>query len=50
MEEIIQQFKGKIIITADHGMHELLDYGDHGDFRYEDLFVPYIIVEGGLHE
>lgn len=50
LEEIISGFDGKIIITADHGMHKIEDYGDHGDFRYEDLFVPYIVVEGGNNE
>jgi hypothetical protein len=33
----------KVIITADHGMHDTVDGGDHGDFRYEDLIVPYAI-------
>lgn len=33
----------KVIITADHGMHDTQDGGDHGDFRYEDLIVPYAI-------
>ncbi|MBS7526899.1 alkaline phosphatase family protein [Fusibacter paucivorans] len=33
----------KVVITADHGMHDTADGGDHGDFRYEDLIVPYAI-------
>ena len=37
-------------MTADHGMHDVLDKGTHGEFRAEDLFVPYVIFNGGLYE
>ncbi|GFN34739.1 alkaline phosphatase family protein [Tepidimicrobium xylanilyticum] len=47
LEEMVSKWKGKVIITADHGMHSTDDGGDHGLFRYEDLMVPYIILEGG---
>ena len=50
LDEIIGGFNGKVIMTADHGMHSVEDYGDHGDFRHEDLFVPYVIVDGGKYE
>lgn len=48
IKELALKFEGKIIITADHGMHSVKDGGDHGEFRYEDMIVPYIILEGGL--
>lgn len=48
IKELASKFEGKIIITADHGMHSTKDGGDHGEFRYEDMIVPYIILEGGL--
>lgn len=47
VEEIASKWKGKIIITADHGMHSTEYGGDHGEFRYEDMVVPYIIMDGG---
>jgi len=34
---------GRIIVTSDHGQHEGNGADNHGDFRYEDLTVPYII-------
>jgi len=40
---IIAAWPGKVIITADHGMHSMEEGGDHGDFRYEDLMVPYLV-------
>lgn len=46
--ELVSKWKGKVIITADHGMHSTNDGGDHGEFRYEDIIVPYIVLEGGL--
>ena len=36
-----------IIIAADHGMHSVGNEGNHGDFRFEDLIVPYVMIEGG---
>ncbi|MDM8533728.1 alkaline phosphatase family protein [Clostridiaceae bacterium HSG29] len=50
VEELSSGWNGKIIMTADHGMHDLLDKGTHGEFRAEDLFVPYVIFDGGLYE
>lgn len=41
VEELISNWTGNIIITSDHGMHNTLDGGNHGEFRYEDLIVPY---------
>lgn len=48
---LVENWKGKVIITSDHGMH-LVDeddkYGSHGEFRCEDLIVPYGIFKGGI--
>lgn len=43
-EDIVMNFDGDIIITADHGMHDDGTGGSHGIFCAEDLFIP-IIVE-----
>lgn len=42
VEMLAEGFNGKVIVTADHGMHDIGDGGKHGEFRYEDMFVPYI--------
>lgn len=47
LEEMSSNWNGKIIITADHGTHTTDSGGDHGEFRFEDMVVPYIILEGG---
>lgn len=44
IENILFQWDGITIISADHGMHSMDTAGDHGDFRYEDLIVPYMII------
>ncbi len=46
IEELASNWHGKVIITADHGMHSTEDAGDHGQFRYENMIVPYIVMEG----
>ena len=45
IREMLGQWRGKVIITSDHGMHTSDQGGDHGIFRYEDLIVPYIIID-----
>ncbi len=47
LKELIKNWSGKVIITADHGMHSIPEGGDHGYVRYEDLIIPYILAEGG---
>lgn len=44
------KWKGKIIITSDHGMHSVDSGGYHGSARYEDIIIPYIITEGDKYE
>ena len=46
VRELVEDWSGKVIIVADHGMHAEGDAGGHGQFRYEDLIVPYITAEG----
>lgn len=36
-------WEGRVIITSDHGMHQAGQEGDHGSFRFEDMFVPYLV-------
>jgi|SRR6056297_89263 len=50
IQELAQNWPGKIIITADHGMHSILNGGDHGLVIYQDMFVPYLITDGGLKD
>lgn len=45
--ELAKEWPGKIIITADHGMHSTANGGDHGLILYQDMFVPYLVTEGG---
>jgi hypothetical protein len=47
LEELITSWDGMVIVAVDHGMHSTLDGGGHGLLRYEDMFVPYFILEGG---
>jgi len=46
VEQLVSRWNGRVIITADHGMHSTSGGGSHGEFRYEDMVVPYIICEG----
>ena len=50
VEELVEAWPGMVIITADHGMHAVGAEGSHGDFRSEDLTIPYWIVQGGKYE
>ncbi|MDA3886236.1 MAG: alkaline phosphatase family protein [Candidatus Delongbacteria bacterium] len=47
VKELVNNFDGRIIILADHGMHETEDGGTHCQTRCEDFIVPYITVAGG---
>jgi len=42
IENIIKDYKGNVIITSDHGMHNTKDGGEHGTFLSEDMFIPII--------
>ncbi|SHJ21827.1 Type I phosphodiesterase / nucleotide pyrophosphatase [Dethiosulfatibacter aminovorans DSM 17477] len=48
VKKLVENWSGKVIITADHGMHSTDDGGCHGEFRYEDMVIPYILAEGGF--
>lgn len=48
--ELCGNFKGTVIITADHGQHTTADEekpGNHGEFVPVDMTVPLIIFEAG---
>lgn len=45
LQRLDQIWDGVIIATADHGMNEKGDGGDHGDCTYEDMIVPYFLKE-----
>jgi len=47
ISQLAEMWDGKIIITSDHGMHTTSNGGDHGLVLYEDMFVPYLVTEGG---
>lgn len=47
--DLIARWNGKVIITADHGLHPSGDGGSHGAFSSEDMIVPYIITQGGAN-
>ena len=48
IEQLASEWDGKIIITSDHGMHDTEEGGNHGEFMFEDMVVPYILTDGGL--
>jgi hypothetical protein len=47
IKKLSSKWNGDIIITADHGMHAVGNAGNHGDFLYQDMIVPYIMSKGG---
>lgn len=46
ISELAENFQGDIYIVSDHGMHKSGNEGNHGELRYEDMFIPYIIIKG----
>ncbi len=44
--DLVNKWEGKVIIIADHGMHETSEGGNHGEFRNEDMYIPYIVING----
>jgi len=47
LQKLVENWSGKVLVTADHGMHATEKGGDHGMVCYQDLFVPYIMINGG---
>jgi predicted AlkP superfamily pyrophosphatase or phosphodiesterase len=48
VRDLCRMWPGKVIITADHGQHEVDKdgkEGNHGDFRASDLFIPLLTRE-----
>ncbi len=50
VKQLVSAWEGTVIITSDHGMHTTEEGGYHGDFRYEDLIVPYWLIKGGFFQ
>jgi len=44
--ELLKQWKGAVIVTADHGMHAEGSGGSHGTFTAEDMYIP--IIDAGI--
>lgn len=44
IEKISEVWGKSIILTADHGMHNIESGGSHGECRVEDMIVPYFKV------
>jgi len=44
IENIIKEYEGDVIITSDHGMHDVQDGGAHGEFLSSDLYIPIIEI------
>lgn len=42
IENILKDYAGDVIITSDHGMHNVEDGGEHGDFLSSDMFIPIV--------
>jgi len=47
VEQLVKDFNGTVIISADHGLHPTETAGTHGRVCSEDMLVPYIITKGG---
>lgn len=45
IEQISFIWNGKIILTADHGMHETNEGGSHGECKTADMLVPFFIIQ-----
>ncbi|MCL2299515.1 MAG: alkaline phosphatase family protein, partial [Firmicutes bacterium] len=43
VRSLSEGFDGRVIVTADHGLHKTADGGNHGLFVPEDMLVPYVI-------
>ncbi len=45
--DLVNSWAGKVVIVSDHGMHNTATGGSHGEFRAEDMLIPYMILDGG---
>ncbi len=48
--KLVENFQGRVIIVPDHGQYAYVDVngdnkGNHGDFRYEDMYIPFLTYE-----
>ncbi len=47
VQSLLQVWEGKVLIYADHGMHATEEGGDHRHLIFEDMFMPYWLLDGG---
>lgn len=47
VRQLVEGFDGRVIITADHGLHQTATGGSHGVVCAEDMLVPYITLHQG---
>lgn len=40
--QLLSAWPGPVLVVSDHGMHKTDEGGSHGEFRHEDMFVPFI--------
>jgi len=43
VRSLAESYDGRVIVVADHGLHETKEGGDHGLFLLEDMIVPYVV-------
>lgn len=43
VEDLLKDYNGDVIITSDHGMHNVENGGSHGSFTSSDMFIPIIL-------
>jgi len=44
IKQLSEIWEGKIILTADHGMHKTSEGGSHGECQQSDMIVPYFVI------
>jgi len=47
IEALVNEWEGKVLVYADHGMHSTEEGGDHRHLIFEDMFMPFWLFDGG---
>jgi len=42
VKDLSESWSGYLLVVTDHGMHKTEDGGNHGEFRAEDILIPYL--------
>lgn len=45
IQDLMKEYAGNVIITADHGIHGTESGGKHGTFSAEDMLIPIITID-----